>query len=108
MARENPLDQYLFEHPELLFSSSVESTVLHPDNPYVLGPHVAAAAQEAYLSPADEEFYGSAFAGICKTLTGQNVLRRRGNRLFWTASTGSATTSSRTRCTSSSSATPTR
>ena len=84
MARENPLDQYLFEHPELLFSSSVESTVLHPDNPYVLGPHVAAAAQEAYLSPADEEFYGSAFAGICKTLTGQNVLRRRGNRLFWT------------------------
>ncbi|PZM50407.1 helicase, partial [Salmonella enterica subsp. enterica serovar Derby] len=32
MARENPLDQYLFEHPELLFSSSVESTVLHPDN----------------------------------------------------------------------------
>ncbi|MCO6763756.1 hypothetical protein KQH43_32175, partial [Streptomyces sp. EL5] len=62
----------------------MESTVLHPDNPYVLGPHVAAAAQEAYLSPADEEFYGSAFAGICKTLTGQNVLRRRGNRLFWT------------------------
>ena len=84
MARENPLDQYLFNHPELLFSSSVESTVLHPDNPYVLGPHLAAAAQEAYLSPADEEFYGSAFAGMCEMLAAQKVLRRRGNRLFWT------------------------
>ena len=84
MARENPLDQYLFNHPELLFSSSVESTVLHPDNPYVLGPHLAAAAQEAYLSPADEEFYGSAFAGLCEMLAAQKVLRRRGNRLFWT------------------------
>ena len=84
MARENPLDQYLFNHPELLFSSSVESTVLHPDNPYVLGPHLAAAAQEAYLSPADEEFYGSAFAGMCEMLAAQKVLRRRGNLLFWT------------------------
>ena len=78
MARENPLDQYLFNHPELLFSSSVESTVLHPDNPYVLGPHLAAAAQEAYLSPADEEFYGSAFAGMCEMLAAQKVLRRIG------------------------------
>lgn len=84
MARENPLDQYLFSHPELLFAASVESTVLHPDNPYVLGPHLAAAAQEAYLSPADKEFYGPAFEAMCEMLADQKVLRRRGDRLFWT------------------------
>lgn len=83
-AREDPLDQYLFAHPEQLFSSAVETTVLHPDNPYVMGPHLAAAAQEAYLSPADEEFYGPAFGPVTRMLADQGVLRRRGDRLFWT------------------------
>ena len=45
-AREDPLDAFLVDHPELIFDRPVERTVLHPDNPYVLGPHLAAAAQE--------------------------------------------------------------
>ncbi|MFZ2259235.1 MAG: DEAD/DEAH box helicase, partial [Luteococcus japonicus] len=52
MAREDPLDVYLFSHPELLFDAPVEGTVLHPENPWILGPHLAAAAQEAALTSA--------------------------------------------------------
>lgn len=84
LARENPLDQYLFAHPDLLFGRSVETTVLHPDNPYVMGPHLAAAAQEACVSPADGEFYGPALGPVGDMLVSQKVLRRRGDRLFWT------------------------
>nr|WP_231980552.1 helicase-related protein [Tessaracoccus coleopterorum] len=47
LASENPLDAYLLEHPELIFEAPVERAVLHPDNPRVLGLHLAAAAQES-------------------------------------------------------------
>ena len=84
MARENPLDQYLVQHPELILSSSVETTVLHPDNPYVMGPHLAAAAQEAFLQPADEAVYGPSLVQVESMLVRQKVLRQRGERLYWT------------------------
>ena len=34
--------------------------MLHPDNPYVLGPQLAAAAQELPITEADREFFGDA------------------------------------------------
>ena len=42
VARDDPLDTYLVHHPEALFASPVEATVLDPANPYVLGPQLAA------------------------------------------------------------------
>ena len=84
VSRKEPLDSYLFEHPELLFSQPVEATVLHADNPYVLAPHLAAAAQELPLTTADERFFGPMTAPLAERLCRQGMLRRRPNGWFWT------------------------
>lgn len=77
LARPDPLDAYLFEHPELIFDRPLEATVLHPSNPYVLAPHLAAAAQELPLTEADERWFGPSMHGLVEDLAEQKVLRRR-------------------------------
>ena len=84
LGRENPLDEYLLEHPELVFDAPVEHAVVHPDNPRVLGPHLAAAAQEHPLTAADETWFGPSFPGVASALAAQGVLRDRAGRFFWT------------------------
>ena len=83
-AREDPLDAFLVDHPELIFDRPVERTVLHPDNPYVLGPHLAAAAQELPLTSADAAWFGPQTAPLAGQLERQGVLRRRPAGWFWT------------------------
>lgn len=84
LARDNPLDAYLLEHPELIFDAPVEHAVVHPDNHFVLGPHLAAAAQELPLSAADEYWFGPTFPALVAELARQRVLRDRAGRHFWT------------------------
>lgn len=84
VARDDPLDAYLFDHPELIFDRPVERTVLYPHNPYVLGPHLAAAAQEAPLQRADERWFGGTMVDLADRLSEQGLLRARPNGWFWT------------------------
>ncbi|WP_420176848.1 DEAD/DEAH box helicase [Luteococcus sp. OSA5] len=84
MAREDPLDVYLFEHPERLFDAPVESTVLHPENPWILGPHLAAAAQEAALTSDDARWFGDGMERLCQQLARQQLLRQRPTGWYWT------------------------
>lgn len=84
LASENPLDAYLLEHPELVLDSPVEQAVCHPENPHVLGPHLAAAAQELPLSADDERWFGPTTLPLASHLAASKVLRDRGGRWFWT------------------------
>ncbi len=84
IAAENPLDAYYFDHPELLFDQPVEPTVVYPDNPYVLGPQLAAAAQERCLTAADAQWFGPSMVTLADRLADQGALRRRSTGWFWT------------------------
>ena len=71
------------DSPELLVDRPIERTVVFPDNPYVMGPHLAAAAQEHPLTEADAQFFGPGMPALADTLASQGVLRRRPAGWFW-------------------------
>lgn len=84
VARDDPLDTFLVHHPEALFKQPVESTVLDPDNPYVLAPHLCAAAAELPLTESDLALFGPAVAGLLPQLEAAKLLRRRTSGWHWT------------------------
>ncbi|AKT51150.1 DEAD/DEAH box helicase [Arsenicicoccus sp. oral taxon 190] len=79
VADDDPLDTYLVTHPEAIFERPVEATVVDPDNPYVLGPHLAAAAAELPLTVDDAGYFGPTMTGLLATLVARGALRRRPN-----------------------------
>lgn len=84
VAADDPLDAYLLAHPELIFDAPLEACVLDPENPYVLGPHLAAAAAELPLTREDEQWFGPGVAALAEQLVAGGVLRRRPTGWFWT------------------------
>jgi len=77
IARDDPLDSYLVHHPDKLLRHPVEPAVLDPANPYVLGPHLAAAAAELPLTESDLDLFGPASATTVTDLTAAGELRKR-------------------------------
>jgi len=77
IARDDPLDTYLVHHPEALLNRPVEATVLDPGNPYVLAPHLCAAAAELPLTEADIALFGPAAAAVTDDLSRRGILRPR-------------------------------
>jgi DEAD/DEAH box helicase domain-containing protein len=84
VARDDPLDTYLTHHPEMLFGTPVEATVLDPDNPHVLRPHLCAAAAELPLEDDDVAMFGPNAPAVVDHLVETGLLRRRETGLFWT------------------------
>ncbi len=60
--REDPLDEYFLNHPELLLTSAPEAAVADPFNPYLYPPHLHAAARELPLDK-DEPLYRPELSG---------------------------------------------
>ena len=84
VGRDDPLDTYLVHHPESIFERPVESTVLDPDNPYVLAPHLCAAAAELPLTDDDLALFGPEAASLVPQLAERGLLRRRAAGWYWT------------------------
>ncbi|HKY59056.1 MAG TPA: DEAD/DEAH box helicase [Aeromicrobium sp.] len=84
MARDEPLDAYLVNHPEALLDAPLETTVFDTDNPYVLGPHLAAAAHERPLTEADAAIFGPRTMEGIAALEQAGWLRKRAAGWFWT------------------------
>jgi DEAD/DEAH box helicase domain-containing protein len=85
IARDDPLDTYLVHHPEALFRTPVEATVLDPDNPHVLAPHLCAAAAELPITDTDVELFGPSTQPLLTALERRGLLRRRSDgSWYWT------------------------
>ena len=84
VARDDPLDTYLVTHPEALVGAPVEANVFDPDNPYVLGPHLCAAAAERPLTEEDLLLVGPRARDGVDALTEAGLLRRRAHGWYWT------------------------
>ncbi|WP_125773057.1 DEAD/DEAH box helicase [Antribacter gilvus] len=86
VAREDPLDTYLVLHPEAVLDAPLEATVFDPTNPYVLAPHLCAAAQEVPLRTEDLAAFGdpARVRDVLDVLVARGALRRRASGWYWT------------------------
>ncbi len=58
IADRNPLDQFLAQHPDVLFDLRAEPVYCNPDNPYIVRGHLLRAAYEAPLSREELAWFG--------------------------------------------------
>ncbi len=84
VARDDPLDTFLVTHPEALLGSPVEANVFDPANPYVVAPHLCAAAQEIPVTEADFEVFDGEVEPLLASLVDAGYLRHRARGWFWT------------------------
>jgi DEAD/DEAH box helicase domain-containing protein len=79
VAQDDPLDQYLVQHPADLFDKPAEAAVVDPSNPFVLEPHLLCAAREHPLSEEELPFFGlPADAAVAALEERGQLARRRG------------------------------
>lgn len=83
VASGDPLDGYLVHHPEAIFGAPIEATAFDPQNPYVLGPHLCAAAAELPLRAGDLAAFGLGDESLLEELARRGLLRRRADGWFW-------------------------
>jgi DEAD/DEAH box helicase domain-containing protein len=84
VAGRDSLDQYLHENPEKVLGMRVEAARLTLENPYILGPHLLAAAHEAPLEDEDEKYFGYAYEVVAEQLVESRALVRSGGRMHYT------------------------
>jgi DEAD/DEAH box helicase domain-containing protein len=75
VARDDPLDTYLVNHPQALLGRPVEATITDPHNPHVLGPHLLCAALENPLTDAEVHAFGA--TELIGELADHGLIRRR-------------------------------
>lgn len=90
IASDDPLDTYLVHHPDAVFDVGLEATVFDPSNPYILGPHLCAAAAELPLTNGETGMFGQEAAGLLDELVTRGYLRKRPSGWYWTHSESAA------------------
>ena len=83
IAGRDSLDQFLFENPPRVLGRRVEAARVTMENPYILGPHLLAAAHETPLDADDEEYFGPAYRNVAKAMLEARALASSGGRLVY-------------------------
>ena len=85
IAREDPLDQYVVEHPETVIGASVETPVCDPANPAILGPQLCCAAMELPITEDElNRVFPANARNVLDQLCADHLLRRRPTGWYWT------------------------
>ncbi len=82
VARNTPLDQYVINNPEFLFSSPTEHARIDPDNLVVLVAHIKCALYELPFH-AEEKFGREELSEILDFLSEAGVAHQRGDTWHW-------------------------
>ena len=80
IARDDPLDTYLVNHPAALLDKPIERVVIDPGNPYVLRPQLLCAATELPLTEAEIRLWEA--EAVANALVDDGLLRRRPQGYF--------------------------
>ncbi|MEW6723654.1 MAG: DEAD/DEAH box helicase [Bacillota bacterium] len=84
VADSTPADQYLMHNPEYFFGSSPEQALVNPNNLYILTAHLKCAAFELPFVEG-EQFGVETTTEILEFLAEEGLLKRAGNRWYWSA-----------------------
>lgn len=86
VAADDPLDQYLVNHPEELLGRPPEDAIVDPGNPYLLMPHLWCTAHELPIDDTEAiEHFGPTAPDLLSEAVDLGRLRRRGDRHHWTS-----------------------
>ena len=91
IAQDDPLDQYIVNHPSEIFGRAHESAIVDHANPNILDPHIGAAAFELPLRDGDAEIFGDGYQDAVARLDEAGLLRARGDKRFWNGRRSPAT-----------------
>ncbi|MBP8952305.1 MAG: DEAD/DEAH box helicase [Armatimonadetes bacterium] len=83
IAREDPIDQYLMQHPEYFFDQPHEEAIIDQENPYILYGHARCATQELPVTGDDVEFFGEYLGGIMQIILDRREVQEINGRWFW-------------------------
>ena len=83
IGRDDPLDQYILENPQLLTQTPAEVNMFDPQNPWILPAHLCAAAAELPLTETDLKIFGLASDHLFQQLATQDFLKLRPRGWYW-------------------------
>ena len=85
VGKDNPLDQYLMNHPEAFFGKPVENALISTENRHIMDPQLLCAAYEAPLTTEDGSIFGPSFFPRLEALESRGLLRRAAGKWHITA-----------------------
>lgn len=83
IALNDPLEQYLVNHPHYFFGRRVEQAVVDADNRRILAAHLACAAYELPLDAGDLALFGPRAGEVTADLEEMGVLKSRNGRRYY-------------------------
>jgi DEAD/DEAH box helicase domain-containing protein len=85
IAGDDPLEQYVVSHPEVVLREGSHKAIIRPSNPHILRAHLACTAHERPLAPHELENFPENSLDLLEEMEQGGVLQRRAGLWFFPA-----------------------